>query len=60
MTADEVRAAVTVLEGALETEVSGGITLETIAAYADSGVHFVSVGALTHSVVVLDIGLDML
>jgi nicotinate-nucleotide pyrophosphorylase (carboxylating) len=60
MTPEEVREAVTVLEGALEAEVSGGITLETIAAYADSGADFVSVGALTHSVVVLDIGLDML
>jgi nicotinate-nucleotide pyrophosphorylase (carboxylating) len=60
MSADQVRAAVAVLEGALEVEVSGGITLETIGAYADSGADFVSVGALTHSVVVFDIGLDML
>jgi len=60
MTPDQVRAAVAVLEGALEVEVSGGITLETIAVYADSGADFVSVGALTHSVVVFDIGLDML
>ena len=60
MTPNQVRDAVAVLEGALEVEVSGGITLETIAAYADSGADFVSVGALTHSVVVFDIGLDML
>jgi nicotinate-nucleotide pyrophosphorylase (carboxylating) len=59
MTPAQVREAVTVLEGALEVEVSGGITLETIAAYAESGADFVSVGALTHSVVVFDIGLDM-
>jgi nicotinate-nucleotide pyrophosphorylase (carboxylating) len=59
MTADQVRTAVGLLEGAIEVEVSGGITLETIAAYADSGADFVSVGALTHSVAVFDIGLDM-
>jgi nicotinate-nucleotide pyrophosphorylase (carboxylating) len=60
MTPDQVREAVAVVEGALEIEVSGGITLETIASYADSGADFVSVGALTHSVIVFDIGLDML
>jgi nicotinate-nucleotide pyrophosphorylase (carboxylating) len=60
MTPEEVRKAVNILEGAIEVEVSGGVTLETIATYADSGADFVSVGALTHSVVVLDIGLDML
>ena len=43
-----------------QVEVSGGVTLETIGAYADSGADFVSVGALTHSVRVFDIGLDML
>jgi nicotinate-nucleotide pyrophosphorylase (carboxylating) len=59
MTPEQVREAVTLLEGAAEVEVSGGITLETIAAYAESGADFVSVGALTHSVPVFDIGLDM-
>jgi len=60
MTPEQVREAVTVLEGAIPAEVSGGVTLETIGAYAQSGADFVSVGALTHSVVVFDIGLDML
>jgi nicotinate-nucleotide pyrophosphorylase (carboxylating) len=60
MPADRVREAVALLDGAAEVEVSGGITFETIRTYADSGADFVSVGALTHSVVVLDIGLDML
>jgi nicotinate-nucleotide pyrophosphorylase (carboxylating) len=60
MTPGQVREAVALLEGAAEVEVSGGITLETLAAYADCGADFISVGALTHSVVVLDIGLDML
>lgn len=40
-------------------EVSGRITLETAAAYARAGVDFVSVGAITHSAPVLDIGLDL-
>jgi nicotinate-nucleotide pyrophosphorylase (carboxylating) len=40
-------------------EVSGGIDLETIAAYATTGADLVSIGALTHSAPVLDIGLDV-
>ena len=60
MTAEEVREAVALLDGVAQVEVSGGVTLETISAYAESGADFVSVGALTHSVPVLDIGLDMM
>jgi nicotinate-nucleotide pyrophosphorylase (carboxylating) len=60
MTPAQVREAVALLEGAVEVEVSGGITLATIGAYAQSGADFVSVGALTHSVPVFDIGLDMM
>ena len=59
MTPEQVRAAVELLEGAVKVEVTGGITLETIVAYADTGADFVSVGALTHSVPIFDIGLDM-
>jgi nicotinate-nucleotide pyrophosphorylase (carboxylating) len=40
-------------------EVSGGINLETVAAYAQTGVDLIAVGALTHSAPVLDIGLDI-
>jgi nicotinate-nucleotide pyrophosphorylase (carboxylating) len=40
-------------------EASGGVTLETIAPIAETGVDLISVGALTHSARVLDIGLDM-
>ncbi len=40
-------------------ESSGGLTLETAGAYAATGVDYLAVGALTHSVRVLDIGLDM-
>jgi nicotinate-nucleotide pyrophosphorylase (carboxylating) len=60
MTPAQVRDAVTLLEGSIPVEVSGGVTLETVAAYAESGADFVSVGALTHSAPVFDIGLDML
>lgn len=42
----------------VQLESSGGLTLETAAAYAGTGVDYLAVGALTHSVRVLDIGLD--
>lgn len=45
--------------GRLLLEVSGGVTLETIAAYATTGADLVSIGALTHSAPALDIGLDV-
>jgi nicotinate-nucleotide pyrophosphorylase (carboxylating) len=40
-------------------ESSGGLSLETAATFAETGVDYLAVGALTHSVRVLDIGLDM-
>jgi nicotinate-nucleotide pyrophosphorylase (carboxylating) len=45
--------------GRADLEASGGITLESIRAVAESGVDYISVGALTHSVRALDIGLDI-
>jgi nicotinate-nucleotide pyrophosphorylase (carboxylating) len=60
MTVDQVREAVVLVEGAIKVEVSGGVTLETVGAFAESGADFISVGALTHSVRALDIGLDIL
>ena len=39
-------------------EASGGVNLETVRAIAETGVDVISVGALTHSAPVLDIGLD--
>ncbi len=45
--------------GAILTEVSGGVTLETVGAYAAAGPDRISVGALTHSAPVLDLGLDL-
>lgn len=54
---DTTRQAVTLINGAYETESSGGITLETIRPYALCGVDFVSVGALTHQIQSLDLSL---
>ena len=50
----DTRKAVEMINGKYETESSGGITLDTIRDYAEAGVDFVSVGALTHSVKSLD------
>ncbi|KIZ01665.1 nicotinate-nucleotide pyrophosphorylase (carboxylating) [Monoraphidium neglectum] len=44
---------------AVETEASGNVTLESVRAFAEAGVDFVSVGALTHSVTALDISLNI-
>ena len=44
---------------AVKLESSGGLTLDNAAAYAGTGVDYLAVGALTHSVRVLDIGLDL-
>lgn len=49
--------AIALIDGKLETEASGGITLETVRSYAETGVDFISIGALTHSVKSLDISL---
>ncbi len=50
--------AVRMVAGRVLTEASGGVNLETVRAIAESGVDLVSVGALTHSASVLDIGFD--
>ncbi|MBT8326302.1 MAG: nicotinate-nucleotide diphosphorylase (carboxylating), partial [Bacteroidia bacterium] len=49
--------AVKLVGGQCETEASGGITGETIRSYAETGVDFISVGALTHSIKSLDLSL---
>jgi nicotinate-nucleotide pyrophosphorylase (carboxylating) len=54
---DELRQAVNMIEGRYITEASGGITIDNIRNYADCGVDYVSVGALTHSVKSLDLSL---
>jgi nicotinate-nucleotide pyrophosphorylase (carboxylating) len=60
MTPDELRAAVALVAGRAETEASGGVTLDTVRAIAETGVDFVSVGALTHSARSLDVSLEVL
>ncbi|MEO7216205.1 carboxylating nicotinate-nucleotide diphosphorylase [Mucilaginibacter sp.] len=54
---DSLRQAVSMIEGRYITEASGGITIDNIRDYADCGVDYVSVGALTHSVKSLDLSL---
>ncbi len=49
--------AIDLIDKRFETEASGGITLETVREYAETGVDFISVGALTHSVKSMDISL---
>ena len=51
--------AVAIVAGKTKLEASGGIALESAKAYAESGVDFIAIGALTHSAAVLDIGLDL-
>lgn len=57
MSPDLMKQAVQLINGRYATEASGGITLETIRAVAESGVDFISVGALTHSIKSMDISL---
>ena len=54
----ELRAAVAMVAGRAKTEASGGVNLSNVRAVADTGVDFISVGALTHSATAVDIGLD--
>jgi nicotinate-nucleotide pyrophosphorylase (carboxylating) len=54
----DTRIAVQMIGNLAETESSGGITLETIRSYAECGVDFISVGALTHHIDSLDLSLD--
>lgn len=56
-TPEKIKAALTVIPSEYETEASGGITLENIRSYAETGVNYISVGALTHSVKSLDLSL---
>jgi len=51
--------AVSIVNGAVKLEASGGITLSSAAAYAESGVDYLAIGAITHSAKALDIGLDL-
>jgi nicotinate-nucleotide pyrophosphorylase (carboxylating) len=58
MSHQDLRAAVRLIDGRAKTEASGGVTLATVRAMAETGVDFISVGALTHSAPAADIALD--
>ena len=60
MSTDDLRRAVTINEGRVFLEASGGITLDTIKAVAATGVDAISVGALTHSSKAVDLSLEVL
>lgn len=55
---EDLRKAVAMTGGAVTLEASGGVNLQTVRGIAETGVQVISVGALTHSASVLDIGLD--
>jgi nicotinate-nucleotide pyrophosphorylase (carboxylating) len=59
MNLEDMRKAVKSIHGRALIEASGGITLDTVRAVAETGVDFISIGALTHSVKVLDISLEL-
>jgi nicotinate-nucleotide pyrophosphorylase (carboxylating) len=58
MPADDLRRAVAMAKGKAVLEASGNVTLATVRAIAESGVDYISSGALTHSASNLDLGLD--
>jgi nicotinate-nucleotide pyrophosphorylase (carboxylating) len=59
MNADQMAAVVAELAGQALFEASGGLTLDTAAAIAATGVNYIAVGAITHSAPILDIALDL-
>ncbi len=59
MTPAQCKEAVAIVGGKIKLEASGGISLENAKAYAESGVDYLAIGALTHSAPVFDIGLDL-
>lgn len=58
MRPEELRRAVAMCKGRIATEASGGVTLSTVRAIAETGVDYISVGALTHSARAVDVALD--
>lgn len=59
MSLDDMRKVMTQVKGKVRVEASGGINLSNVRAVAETGVDFISVGALTHSVQALDISLEL-
>ena len=56
-TPEELKKALKIVNGKFETEASGGINMKTIRSFAETGVDFISVGALTHQIKSLDLSL---
>lgn len=56
-TTEDMQKAVQIIDGRFETEASGGITKDTLRKYAETGIDFISVGALTHQIKSLDMSL---
>jgi nicotinate-nucleotide pyrophosphorylase (carboxylating) len=59
MTTAQMKEAVQIIQGKCKTEASGGVNLDTVRAIAETGVDYISVGALTHSAPAMDISLDL-
>ena len=59
MTPDTMRAAVTLTAGRAKLEASGNVTLDNVRQVAETGVDYISIGALTHSAKVLDVSFDL-
>jgi nicotinate-nucleotide pyrophosphorylase (carboxylating) len=59
-TPEEIKEALEIISGKYETEASGGITLENIKEYAQTGVDYISIGALTHQIKSLDLSLNFI
>jgi len=59
MSPAQCREAVAIVKGVCKLEASGGITIDNARTYAESGVDYIAIGALTHSAPVFDIGLDL-
>lgn len=59
MNVEKMREAVAMSAGRIRLEASGGINIETVRAVAETGVDLISLGALTHSAPILDLGLDI-
>jgi nicotinate-nucleotide pyrophosphorylase (carboxylating) len=57
-TPEQAKEGAKLVAGRAVIEISGGVSLKTIRAYAEAGVNVISVGALTHSTPALDVGLD--
>jgi nicotinate-nucleotide pyrophosphorylase (carboxylating) len=60
MTPDQIRAALVEIAGRVPVEVSGGIRLDTVRAFAETGANYISVGALTHSAPAVDFSMRII